>query len=151
MARKRTMNYRELRTDFAEGEEQKREDVDDEAEDEEEDEDEDEEASGEEEPSGDEEASDDEDSDDEDAPKKKKKVVKKKVEKPKVVRAKKPRASKVVRLRVVWGVFDNANKRIEIYDYNKKNEAEEHMTRLQTDKKQTYFIQPVKIPLEEPK
>ena len=46
------------------------------------------------------------------------------------VRAKKSRAGKIVRMRVVWGVFDNANKRIEVYDYNKKHEAEEHMAKL---------------------
>jgi hypothetical protein len=151
MARKRTMNYRDFRTDYAEGEEQKREDVEEEDEDEEEDEEE--EGSEEEEEGGgeeDEEEASDEDEDEEGAPKKKKKAPPKKKEpKPKPVRAKKPRASKIVRMRVVWGVFDNSNKRIEVYDYNKKSDAEEHATRLQTEKKQTFFIQPVKIPFVE--
>ena len=150
MARKRTLNYRDFRTDFAESEEPKREDAEDEDEDEEEDEEE--EASDEEEAEGggdEEEEAADGDEDEEEAPKKKKKPVKKKEVKPKAVRAKKSRAGKIVRMRVVWGVFDNSNKRIEVYDYNKKHEAEEHATRLQTDKKQTFFVQPVKIPFVE--
>ena len=63
----------------------------------------------------------------------------------------KPRkkAVKAVRRRVVWVVFDNSNKKIAQYDYTRKVEADEHAARLQTEKKQTYFVQPVKEEIPE--
>lgn len=154
MARRRTLNYRDFRNDFDESEEGRRkreegeseevEEVDDEEEDEDE-----EEASDEE--GDDEEASDEEGDDDEEAPVKKKPVKK---EKPKKAPAK-PRAKKSkgksVRVRVVWGVFNNSNQPVATYDFTRKQDAIEHATRLQTDKKQTHFIQPVKQPIVEEK
>jgi hypothetical protein len=56
---------------------------------------------------------------------------------------------KAVRRRVVWVVFDNSNKKIAQYDYTKKQDADDHAARLATEKKQTYFVQPVKEPIEE--
>jgi hypothetical protein len=82
---------------------------------------------------------------DEDAPvkkKKKKKVVVKEV------KPKRTRTPKVVRMKVVWGVFNNSNQRVAVYDYPKKKEAEEHAAKLKADKNQTFFVQPVKEPIE---
>ena len=152
---KRILNRKELRADFdaAEGrkeEEELEEDEEEGDEDEEEDEDEDEEASEDEEAPGDEEELVG-DEDDEDAPKKKKKKIKP-VKVPKVVKPRsRSRAAKIVRMRVVWGVFDNSNRCVATYDYPKRKEADEHATRLTTGPGKTHFVQPVKEPIEEKK
>ncbi|SRR5579885_943130 len=74
------------------------------------------------------------------------------VKKPKKAKAKpRVRTPKVVRMKVVWGVFSNSNQRVATYDYPKRREAEEHAARLSAEKKSTYFVQPVKEPLEEKK
>lgn len=142
MARKRTMNYRELRADFDEDEVRTDEEEGDE------DEDEDEEDDGEEEeeaPAGDAEAGEEgEEGDDEDAPPKKKKAKPKAKAKPK-----RTRVAKVTRMRVVWGVFNNSNQKVASYDYPQRDEADAHAKRLTEDKKSTHFVQPVKEPIEE--
>jgi hypothetical protein len=48
-------------------------------------------------------------------------------------------------------VFNNSNQRVATYDYPKKKEADEHAARLTADKKLTFFVQPVKEPIEEKK
>ena len=142
MAKRRTLNYRELRSyDDEEGERRKGEEEGEE-EVEDEDEDEEEEAA---EAEADEEVEADE-ADEEEEPVKK---PPKKKAPAKPARPKRTRAGKVVRLRVVWGVFNNSNQRVATFDYNRRAEAEEHAAKLSTDKKQTYFIQPVKEPIEE--
>lgn len=157
---RRILNRRDLRADFEAAERRK---TDDEEVDEEEEEagDEDEEAEGDSEAGeGDEEgAAEDEDEgdvdsegdEDDEAPKKKKK--KKVVKEPKVKAKPKSRsrAAKVVRMKVVWGVFSNSNQRVATYDYPKKDEADAHAARLTTDKKSTHFVQPIKEPIEEKK
>src|SRR5262245_44981281 len=140
MAR-RILNRKDLRADYdaAEARRKEEEERDEEGEEEGEEEEEEETAEADEE----EEAGDE---DDEEAPVKKKKKAPVKEAKPKRVRT-----PKVVRMRVVWGVFNNSNQRVATYDYPKKTEAEEHAKRLMTDKKQTFFIQPIKEPIEEKK
>jgi cobalamin biosynthesis protein CobT len=61
------------------------------------------------------------------------------------------RAVKVTRMRVVWGVFDNAHKCIATYEYPRRGDAAEHAARLTADKKNTHYVQPVKEPIEEKK
>jgi hypothetical protein len=88
------------------------------------------------------------DGEDEEAPKKKKK---KKEPKPKVVKAKaksRARTPKIVRMKVVWGVFNNSNQRVATYDYPQKKQADEHAAKLIADKRSTHFVQPVKEPFE---
>lgn len=156
MAR-RILNRKDMRADFDAAEKRKedeeREDEDEESDDEDEDDEEgegeegeEEEAEGEE--SDEEEAGGEEGDEDEERPKKKKKVkVKPKVEKaPKKSRARTP---KVVRQRVVWGVFNNSHQCVATYEYPRKPEAEQHAARLMADKKSTHFIQPVKEPWED--
>ena len=143
MARKRTQNYRELRADFDEEEVAGDEEEGDEEEgDDDDDEEEEEEAA----PDGEaaEEGEEGEDGD-EPAPKKKKPKAK---PKPK---PKRTRVAKVVRMRVLWGVFNNSHQQVATYDYPKKDEAEAHAARLIADKKTTHFVQPVKEPIEEKK
>jgi len=157
---RRVLNRKELRNDFdaAERTAAKEEDeTEDEEEGDEEEEEGDEEAEedGEEAEDDDDAAGDDEegagDDDDEDGPKKKKKkkVKPKAVPKPKA--KSRSRVAKVVRMRVVWGVFNNSNQMVASYEYPKKDEAEAHAARLIADKRSTHFVQPVKEPIEEKK
>jgi hypothetical protein len=159
MAR-RILNRKDLRADYDAAERRKADDEEvDEAEDEAEDEDEEEEEEGEAEggEGGEGEAEDEgedeegEEGDDEDAPRKKKKKKPAKVAKPKAKAKPRTRAPKIVRMKVVWGVFNNSNQRVAVYDYPKRKDAEDHAARLTADKKNTHFVQPVKEPIEEKK
>ena len=144
---KRTLNRMAMRADFEEEERADDEEEGDEDEDDEEGDD-DEEEEGEEAPPSD----DDEEpsgDDDEEAPKKPKKK-KKPVKEPKPTKSR-ARAVKVVRMRVVWGVFNNSNNMVASYEYPKKSEAEAHAARLMAEKRSTHFVQPVKEPIEEKK
>ena len=144
MARKRTQNYREMRADFDEEAEVRtdEEEGDEEEDDEEGDEEEEEEgAAAEGEP-----AEEGEEGDDEDAPKKKKKPKPKPKAKPK-----RTRVAKVVRMRVVWGVFNNSHQKVAEYEYPKRADADAHAARLIAEKKTTHFVQPIKEPIEEKK
>ncbi|MFO0969535.1 MAG: hypothetical protein U0793_28590 [Gemmataceae bacterium] len=146
MAR-RILNRKDLRADFDAAERRKEDEETDEEEGEEEEEDEDEEG-GEEEEGAEEEESEggDEDEEEEEKPKKKK-------AKPKAPPKAKPRTRtpKVVRMRVVWGVFSNNNQCVATYEYPKRKDADAHATRLSTEKRSTFFVQPVKEPIEEKK
>src|SRR5579871_1259939 len=139
MAR-RILNRKDLRADYEAAERRKSEDE----EGEEEEEQDEEEEEGELEEEGEE--SEDEDGDEE-APKKKKKPVKE----PKAKTKPRSRAAKVTRMKVVWGVFNNSNQRVAVYEYPTRKEADEHAARLTADKKSTHFVQPVKEPIEEKK
>src|SRR5215831_19241748 len=83
-----------------------------------------------------------------DAPPRKKKL---KEPKAKTKPKSRSRAAKVVRMKVVWGVFNNSNQRVAVYDYPKRKDADEHAAKLTSDKKSTHFVQPVKEPMEEKK
>jgi hypothetical protein len=143
---RRILNRKDLRADYEAAERRKADDeeVDEEEEAGDEDEDEEEEG-GEEEAEGDEEEVDE--ADEEEAPPKKKKKPVKEV-KPKKTRS---RAAKIIRMKVVWGVFNNSNQRVAVYEYPKRKEADDHAARLTSDKKSTHFVQPVKEPIEEKK
>jgi hypothetical protein len=143
----------ELRAEHEAFEARKREEEateEDEDEDEEGEEDEDEE--GEEAADEEEEAAggDEEEGDEEEKPKKKKakKVVVKKEPKPKRVRT-----PKHIRMRVVWGVFNNSNQRVQVFPYPQKTQADEYAAKMKSESKnnQTFFVQPVKEPIDEKK
>lgn len=85
---------------------------------------------------------------DEDGDGAKKKVVKKKAVKKKAEPKSRKKVAKAVRKRVVWVVYDNSNKPVGKFDYNKKEEAIARMEHLKAEKKQTYFVQPVKEEME---
>jgi hypothetical protein len=141
MAR-RILNRKDLRADYDAAEARRKQSEEDERDDDEEEDDEEDDEEAAEAGDEDEEALDE----DEEAPVKKKKKVAAKEAKPKRVRT-----PKVVRMRVVWGVFNNSNQRVASFDYPKKAEAEEHARKLMADKKQTFFIQPIKEPIEDKK
>jgi hypothetical protein len=144
MAR-RTLNRKDLRADFEAAERRKQ--TDEEPEEEEEEEDEGDEEEEDEESEQTDEA--DEEVDEEEPPKKKKAAAKAPKE-PKV-RKSRARAAKVVRMKVIWGVFNNSNQRVAVYDYPKRKDADEHAAKLTADKKSTHFVQPIKEPIEEKK
>lgn len=144
MAR-RILNRKDLRADYEAAERRKAEDEEVDEEEDEGDEDEEEAEAGEGEgEAGDE--SEEGDESDEDAPPKPKKKKPVKEAKPKRVRT-----PKVVRQRVVWGVFNNSNQRVATYEYPKRKEADEHAARMTAEKKLTFFVQPVKESIEEKK
>jgi hypothetical protein len=66
-------------------------------------------------------------------------------------RVKKPRAKKEPpRMRARWGVFDNAMKRVAIFDYNQRPAADQKLADLNAKKAGQYFLQIVKEPIAEP-
>jgi hypothetical protein len=138
---RRILNRKDLRADF-DAAERRKEGEEPEEDEEEGDEDDDEEEGDEEE----EEGAGDEDDEDEPKPKKKKK---KKVVAPPKEKKTRTRTPKVVRMRVVWGVYNNSHQCVATYEYPRKAEAEQHAARLMADKRSTHFIQPVKEPWED--
>ncbi len=149
---RRILNRKDLRADFEAAERRKtdEEEVDEEEEGDEEDDEEEEEDGEAAEPSDESEDPDlDEMVDEEELPKKKKKAVKE--PKLKAKPKSRSRAAKVVRMKVVWGVFNNSNQRVAVYDYPKRKEADDHAAKLTADKKSTHFVQPLKEPMEEKK
>ena len=146
MAR-RIVNRKEMRADFDAAERRKKEtaeerDESEEEEGEDEDEDEDQDEEGNEEKG--ESESEAEDEQEEPAPKKKKAPAKPRS---------RSRVAKVPRMKAVWGVFNNSNARVAVYEYPKRKEAEEHAAKLAAAKNppQPFFVQPVKEPVEEKK
>ncbi len=151
MARtRRTLDRKTLREQGEAAERQKPEDEAEETEDEEEDEDEDEDEDEEAAEAGetDEEPADEEDEEEKPKPKKKKAPAK-----PKAPRPSRARTAKVVRMRVVWGVYNNSHQVVQEFDYPHKHQAEEVAAKLTADKKSghPFFIQPLKKPIEKEK
>jgi hypothetical protein len=64
---------------------------------------------------------------------------------------KRTRTPKIIRQRVVWGVFNNSNARVQTFLYPQKQEAEDYAKKMMADKGSTFFVQPVKEPIEEKK
>ena len=141
MGRRRTLDRKALRKDFDEGEERQQEEQE---QDEEEEESDDEESEVEEQSEGD----GDGESEDEDGEVRKKPKPKAKA-KPKKTPAKRSRAAKHVRMKVVWGVFNNSTQQVATFAFPEKSEADAAAARRSTDKKATFFVQLVKKPLEE--
>lgn len=77
------------------------------------------------------------------APKKKKAVKKK------AVRKSRAKAAAEVRLKAFWGVFNQSLKRVALYDYTQKKEAEKKAKELTDKGKSPHFVQPVKEVIEE--
>ena len=77
--------------------------------------------------------------------------------KPKKAAAKKPasRSKKkkveIVRLRRMWGVFDNNNQQVAVFPYAEKAAAEQKRTELNEKGKSVFFMQPVNEPIPEVK
>ena len=136
MAR-RILNRKDLRADYDAAERRKQEDEDEVEGDEEETDESDEEI----------EAEGEGDEEEEEAPKKKKKPAAKEA------KPKRTRTPKHVRMKVVWGVFNNSNQCVAKFEYPKRKEADDHAAKLAAAKNppQPFFVQPVKEPIEEKK
>ena len=78
-------------------------------------------------------------------PKKKKKAAKKKKAKRKS-RAKTPVD---VRLKLFWGVFNQSMKRVALFEFNQKKDAEKKAADLTKSRKSPHFVQKVKEVIEE--
>lgn len=61
------------------------------------------------------------------------------------------RVVKVARMKVVWGVFNNSNQRVAVFEYPRRQDADVLAAKLKADKKTTHFVQAVKEPIEEKK
>ena len=66
-----------------------------------------------------------------------------------VKRKSRAKSAKEVRLKAFWGVFNQAMKRVALYEYSQRKQAEKRATDLSTSAKTPHFIQPVKEIIEE--
>jgi hypothetical protein len=80
------------------------------------------------------------------APKKAKAETAKKAPAKRKSRAK---SAKEVRLKAFWGVFNQSLKRIALYEYSEKKEAEKRAKELTASGKSPHFVQPVKEAVQE--
>ena len=76
---------------------------------------------------------------------KKKKATKKKATK----RASRSKAIADVRMKLFWGVFNQSLKRVAIYDFTQKKQAEKKAAELSKSGKSPHFVQKVKEVIEE--
>ena len=70
----------------------------------------------------------------------KKKTVKKKT----AARKSRAKAAKEVRLKAFWGVFNQSLKRVAIFEYSERKQADKKAAELSTSQKTPHFVQPVK-------
>jgi|SRR5437762_3576417 hypothetical protein len=84
-------------------------------------------------------------------PKKKEKAPKgdEAVKKKPVKRKSRAKTAKEVRLKAFWGVFNQSMKRVALFDYSQRKQAEKKAAELTTSAKSPHFIQPVKEVIEE--
>jgi hypothetical protein len=67
--------------------------------------------------------------------------------KPKAKR--KPKTPKEVRLKAFWGVFNQAMKRVAIFEYSERKKADKKAEELSTNQKTPHFVQLVKEVIDE--
>jgi hypothetical protein len=70
----------------------------------------------------------------------------KKAATPKVKKAKK--AAKEVKLKAFWGVFNQSLKRVALYEYSERKQADKKASELTTSQKTPHFVQVVKEQIE---
>ena len=59
------------------------------------------------------------------------------------------KTAKEVRLKAFWGVFNQSLKRVALFEYSQRKQAEKKASELSTSQKTPHFIQPVKEVIEE--
>jgi hypothetical protein len=81
---------------------------------------------------------------------------KKKAGKEEVGAAKKPakrksraKSAKEVRLKAFWGVFNQSMKRVALFEFSQRRQADKKAAELSTSAKSPHFVQPVKEVIEE--
>jgi hypothetical protein len=83
------------------------------------------------------------------APEKKKAAPEKKTAAPaKKKAAKRTRTVKEIRLKAYWGVFNQSLKRIALFEFNERKQADKKAAELTKNGKSPHFVQPVKEALE---
>lgn len=58
------------------------------------------------------------------------------------------RAAKEIRLKAFWGVFNQSLKRVALFEFNEKKQAEKKAQELSKSGKSPHFVQPVKEVIE---
>lgn len=66
-----------------------------------------------------------------------------------VKRKSRAKSAKEVRLKAYWGVFNQSLKRVALYEFSEKKEAEKRAKELTASGKSPHFVQPVKEAVQE--
>ncbi len=66
-----------------------------------------------------------------------------------VKRKSRAKSAKEVRLKAFWGVFNQSLKRVALYEFSEKKEADKKAKELTSSGKSPHFVQPVKEPVVE--
>ena len=74
---------------------------------------------------------------------------KKKAKKKAAKRASRAKSVADVRMKLFWGVFNQSLKRVALYDFSQKKQAEKKATELSKSGKSPHFVQKVKEVIEE--
>lgn len=77
------------------------------------------------------------------------KATTKKKKKKAAPRKSRAKAAAEVRLKAFWGVFNQSLKRVALYDYSQKKEADKKAAELTAKGKSPHFVQPVKEIIDE--
>ncbi len=59
------------------------------------------------------------------------------------------KTAKEVRLKAFWGVFNQSMKRVALFEYSQRKQADKKAAELSTSQKSPHFVQPVKEVIEE--
>ena len=78
----------------------------------------------------------------------KKKAADTKKAKKKPAKKRASRAAKEIRLKAFWGVFNQSLKRVALFEFNEKKQAEKKAQELSKSGKSPHFVQPVKEVIE---
>jgi hypothetical protein len=71
------------------------------------------------------------------------------VKKPPAKRKSRAKAAKEVRLKAFWGVFNQSLRRVAVFEYSQKQEAQKKAADLSVSQKSPHFVQLVKEVIEE--
>ncbi len=66
-----------------------------------------------------------------------------------VKRKSRAKTAKEVRLKAFWGVFNQSMKRVALFEYSQRKQADKKAAELSTSAKSPHFVQPVKEIIEE--
>ncbi len=66
-----------------------------------------------------------------------------------VKRKSRAKTAKEVRLKAFWGVFNQSMKRVALFEYAQRKQAEKKASELSTSSKSPHFVQPVKEVIED--
>ena len=66
-----------------------------------------------------------------------------------VKRKSRAKTAKEVRLKAFWGVFNQSMKRVALFDYSQRKQADKKAAELSTSARTPHFVQPVKEAIEE--